>query len=355
MKINVLIPFIPVKPGGGLRVMFEYANHLVALGHDVTFYFPIKVSYIMQSGVKMALKYLYYKTTQPKVPEWFELDKKITIRYIYSINNNTIKDGDIVFSTWWVLMFDIKRLSSSKGTPFNLIQDIENWTGNEDAVLKSYTVAKSENVVIANYLYKYIKQVTGVYPHKVSFAIDHNKYYAKVNIAERNPLTICMLYSTEPRKGSIYGLEALRILKKANPELKAYLFSVSLRPESIDDWIEFYYNYSDIPEIYNQSAIFLGPSVQEGCALPPMEALYCGCAVVCTDIDGHKDYGIDRETVLMARPQSAEDLAEKVQYLIDDNLFRIDLATRANKFVNEYTWKRSTKELDEIFKLRVKK
>jgi glycosyltransferase involved in cell wall biosynthesis len=349
MKINILVPFVPNKPGGGLRVMFEYANRLAEFGHDIQIYFPVTSAFFDMSPMKKVIKYLYYKTIYGRVPKWFDLASEIKTQVIYDINERSIRDADVMFSTWWGLCYNIKGLSAAKGKHFNLIQDIENWDGFDEEVLRSYTVSKSENVVIAKYLYDYIGKVTSKFPHKVSFAIDKSKYRIQIPISDRDRYTICMLHSLEPRKGSIYGLEAVTILKKAYPQLKVSMFGVQARPVDLPQWIQYYENYTDIPGLYNASAIFIGPSNQEGCALPPMEAMYCGCAVVCTDIDGHKDYAVHLETAVLASPQNAEDIALKVQSLLADDLLRKRIAEAGNSFVNNFSWSRSTRELEEIF------
>lgn len=349
MKINILVPFVPNKPNGGLRVMFEYANHLAVLGHDVQCFFPIGTIFHKPPIFKRIIKFCYFSKFYGDIPRWFNFVQGVKTNVIYSINDKSIRDADIIFSTWWSLCYDVRGLSPEKGKHFNLVQDIENWLGHETEVLESYTIARSENVVIAKYLYEYLGKVTKKFPHKLSFAIDKSRYRIDIPIAERKLGTICMLYSLEPRKGTKYGIKALEILKINNPELEAVLFGVAARPTDLPDWINYYENYQNIPSLYNKASIFIGPSNQEGCALPPMEAMYSGCAVVCTAIDGHADYAFDNETALLACPQNPEDIALKVQYLLDDNLLRIKIAEQGNSFVNAFSWQRSTKELELIF------
>ena len=349
MKINILVPFIPAKPGGGLRVMFEFANQLAELGHDVLCYFPAASGINPGAPWKRLLKYVYYGKVYGPLPNWFTFHPALKTKIIPGVNNRTIRDADVICSTWWDLCYDIKELSPGKGKHFNLIQDIENWFGNDKEVLASYTVAKSENVVIAQYLYEYIGKVTGTFPHKVSFAIDHSRYKIVVPIAQRDPFSICMLYSLEPRKGTRYGIEALNLLKVKNPKLKVTLFGVASRPSDLPSWMDYFENYHDIPSLYNKASIFIGPSNQEGCALPPMEAMYSGCAVVCTAIDGHRDYAFDQDTVLLAQPQDGADIAAKVQLLLDDQTLRLKIAAQGNVYVNKFSWSRTGGELEQIF------
>lgn len=354
MKINVVFPFIPKKPGGGLRVLFEYANQMASFGHQVIIYYPGFVTDV-HTGNKLVLymKYLYRALFEKKIPDWFSLNKSISVKYVKAINNATINDGDIILSTWWALVFDLQKLKTSKGVRFNLVQDIETWAGNSLKVKESYTVADSKNVVIAKYLYKYLNEVTGIFPYKISLAIDKTKYKISIPIDSRNPLSICMMYSTEPRKGSDFGLKALQLVKKNIPEIVVNLFSIYDKPLNLPDWIIYHYKNSKLEDIYNSSAIFLGPSVQEGCALPPMEAMYCGCAVVCTNIDGHKDYAFDNETAVFAQSENAEDMALQIEGLVHDVQRRINIATQGNDFISTHTWENSSRELESAFNAEI--
>jgi glycosyltransferase involved in cell wall biosynthesis len=349
MKINILVPFLPFKPGGGLKVMFEYANHLTSLGHSVTLYYPIRVAFIKQHYIKALVKYLLYKKRAVAVLNWFPLNEKVRVKCVFTINNDSISDGDILFSTWWSLMFEVKKLSVSKGKVFNLIQDIEYWAGYEEEVKQSYSTANSTNLVIANHLYKHIHQQTAKIPLQIQIAVDDSIYRITNPIALRDQYTVCMMYSIEPRKGSKYGLEVLQKLKLKYPQLKAILFSVADAPANLPDWIDYYKGYPKLAELYNQASIFLSPSLQEGCALPPMEAMYSGCAVVCTAIDGHKEYAFDGKTVILAKLQDVDDITEKVVSLIEDNELRIKIATGGNEYIKKYTWSASTQKLEAFF------
>src|SRR3546814_13925355 len=52
-------------------------------------------------------------------------------------------------------------------------------------------------------------------------------------------------------------------------------------------------------DLYNQAAIFVSASHEEGWGLPPAEAAACGAALVVSSNGGHSDYLTDRETALM--------------------------------------------------------
>jgi glycosyltransferase involved in cell wall biosynthesis len=76
----------------------------------------------------------------------------------------------------------------------------------------------------------------------------------------------------------------------------------------------------------------------------------CGCAVVCTDIGGHRDYAIDGKTALLVRAKDSVDIKSKLITLIKDDNLRMQIAKDANIYLQEhFTWERSVSMLEEYF------
>jgi glycosyltransferase involved in cell wall biosynthesis len=157
-----------------------------------------------------------------------------------------------------------------------------------------------------------------------------------------------MLYSIQEIKGSKYGVEALRIVKRQFPDLKVKLFGVCPKPGNLPEWMSYQRNPDDLCGIYNDSAIFISNSLTEGFGLVSVEAMSCGCAVVCTDILGHKEYAIDGETALLAEPKNPQDMAEKIITLLENDAMRTDLALTGYKSVQKYSWDGAVKKMDTL-------
>ena len=54
-----------------------------------------------------------------------------------------------------------------------------------------------------------------------------------------------------------------------------------------------------VNELFCQATVFVQTSVHEGFALPPLEAMATGAAVVCTDAHGNRDFCVDGVNCLM--------------------------------------------------------
>lgn len=97
-------------------------------------------------------------------------------------------------------------------------------------------------------------------------------------------------------------------------------------------------NRKEVKNIFNQSKVFIMPSISEGLNLTPIEATLCGCpAVICDGAIG--ELFIDGETCFVANPDDNFDILNNSIELISNvdecrPLFRDNM----RKLINNYTW-----------------
>jgi glycosyltransferase involved in cell wall biosynthesis len=139
-------------------------------------------------------------------------------------------------------------------------------------------------------------------------------------------------------------------LKHRIPDLEVTLFSTFPRPESLASWISFHQKPQNLPALYNEASVFFSPSLGEGWALPPAEAMACGCAVVCTHIGGHADYAIDRKTALLVPPSNEKVMEERLFELLTNTELKNTLAKNGNEFIStHFNWDASVTQLEKLF------
>lgn len=350
LKISIVLPFPVTKPVGGAKIMYEYANRLCEKGHQVAIYHSIKRPF-KKSKTPVQIKQAIFFFRGVARPKWFQLHKNIISKIVPEISDKYLQNADIVFSTWWQMAYAINSLSASKGKKFNLIQDYENWGGHEAELTDSFKLPIN-HLVISRYLQKLVEEKSGKKPVHLPNAIDTEKFSGpqKSEAAGKDPLSIIMLYSEEPRKGTADGLDALKPVQQKYPELKAVLFGVYPAPADLPVWIKYYQKPADLNDLYSKSAIFLSPSLAEGWALPPAEAMACGCAVVCTDIGGHADYAVHGKTALLVQPENINDMAEKIIMLIDNPDLLHKIAAGGYKLItSNFSWNKSLEILENSF------
>jgi|LauGreSuBDMM15SN_2_FD.fasta_scaffold02813_4 glycosyltransferase involved in cell wall biosynthesis len=347
IKINFILPFFCIKPGGGTKIMFEYANRLAAQGYDVCVYHTNSLPYL-KSRFPVALKWIKNTILYPKAkPTWFDFHDEVKTKHIKIISDETIRDAEVTIGTWWSVAFEINKLNNFKGKKINLIQGYEVWIGHEDLVKKSYTL-DIIHIVIADYLEEIVFKESGVHLKKIYNAIDNNKFFINKKIQERNPFTVMMLYSEEEHKGTQFGLQALRKLKNKFPLLQVTLFGTYKKTANLESWISYYSNPNNLVELYNDNAIFLTVSLLEGWDLPACEAMFSGCALIATDIEGHASYAVKEKTALLIEPKNVPDTVDKITELLENQALRIQLATIGNEYVQKFKWENNIQELIKI-------
>jgi len=363
MKITFVLPGYPWKPVGGYRVVYEYANHLVARGHDVTVVHPRQLPNWNPSATPNTYFWLRRKAGQlrnfvfrPKVT-WQPINRRVRMLYVPDPTPRHIPDADAVFATWWATAELVMDYPSSKGKKFYLIQHYEIWGGPKERVDATWRMP-FKKVVIAKWLYEKGLEL-GVPEDEmihIPNGINHKIFRLEIPIEDRPPRVV-MMFSPAEWKGGRDGIEALELAKKEVPHLQAVLFGTSRRPNWLPSWIEYKRNpkmATLVSEIYNRSAIYLCPSWTEGWGLPSAEAMACGCAVVSTDTGGVRDYAVHEETALLSPPKDPGALARNLVRLLKDDDLRIQLARAGHEKIQEFTWERSTKLLEKFLLQHVK-
>jgi glycosyltransferase involved in cell wall biosynthesis len=345
MRFNFILPTRTKRPIGGFKIMYEYASRLAQRGHDVNILHRRK-RFQRYSPFMYVVARKLKEIENAFFPFWFKFPKSCKISYIRFINDHEIPDADATIYTWWELGFEVSKLSNAKGIKVNLIQGYETWKGNVEKLHQSYNLPGIQNIVIATYLKDIVAQHTSKPAFLLYNAIDTSVFKIKTGIENRNVATVCMLYHKEAIKGSIYGIEALKLVKKEIPDLKAILFGVYKKPDNLPEFVEYHRKPKYLCDLYNRSAIYFTNSLQEGWALPPAEAMACGCALICTNIGGHLDYA-NKNTAVLVEPENPEETANAIIDLIKHPGKRIRLAEEGNHAIQQFSWNRSIRLLEE--------
>lgn len=183
----------------------------------------------------------------------------------------------------------------------------------------------------------------------VPIGIDHERFRLLNGFGSRSG-KVAMLYSRLDYKASDSGLRALEMCKARYPGLEAILFGPRAGPRHIPSWITYRSNVSDetLVEIYNRCGIYLCSSLAEGFALPPAEAMACGCAVVSTDCGGIREYAEHEVTALLSAPGDVEALASDLARLLEHEDLRLRLAQTGHRRIQEFTWQKAVDQFEEI-------
>jgi glycosyltransferase involved in cell wall biosynthesis len=351
LRVTFLLPCSGHVPVGGVKVVYEYANHLVSRGYEVAvvhsaFRYPDE-SPAMK--FRHSAAYLYRRLTQRYRPTaWFPVNASVKLIWVPSLAERFVPDGDIVIATAWQSAEYCSYYPPSKGRKFYLIQHLEVWDGMGEKV---YATWKSplQKIVIARWLQE-IAHNLGQEATFIPNGLDSGVFSLERPPEDRDANAVAMLYHREAWKGSHDGIKALSMVRELVPNLRVTLFGVPPRPPHLPHWFEYRRCASQalLQQIYNDAAIFVAPSLTEGWGLPATEAMMCGAALAATDIGGHREFALHRETALLSSPGNIDQLTENILLLIREPAVRLRIAKNGHAFVQQFTWERSVNALEAL-------
>jgi glycosyltransferase involved in cell wall biosynthesis len=90
--------------------------------------------------------------------------------------------------------------------------------------------------------------------------------------------------------------------------------------------------------IYQKAAILVENSVKEGWGLIVMEANACGTPVVSSKVPGLVDSVLENQTGFFYEYGNIEELAQKIERLLDDAPLRNEMGKNGIEWANQLTW-----------------
>lgn len=325
--ISFVLPCLSRYPSGGFKVIYEYANAFAARGYNVNLLFDITRSLARFNFPKLIKNSGCYVLNKI-YPQWFHLNKNIVKMCIDGINEKSIPDGDIIVATAIQTAFPVSKLSNFKGKKIYFIQGFEAWGGcSEQEVYSSYQLGMV-NVVVSNFLKQRMIKNTGIIPEYIPNFVDMDVFNLDIMPKQRDPYTIAMLCAEGPSKGTKYGLEVLHRLKMIYPALSVNLFGTVKNFSGVESWMKYTFSATakELRYIYNNSSIYLYPSLLEGWGLTGMESMACGCAYVASDYGGVHEYAEQNKHVLLSAPKDVDGLLNHTITLIESSKKRCEMA-----------------------------
>lgn len=359
--------FPPFYPSGGDNVIFQLAKKLKNDNKTVLLLFlgdPYrKVSEF--TGLNLAdpndtgnvstrifLKlFRYLQRSKACIPIFALLRIISKIDYDYSflksidisiLNKRLIKKVQIEngIASWWGTSFALDKSQLKVSKKYYLIQNQEDdpsISGDNHLLAgRSYQLDIGK-IVVNHTLYNRFKSDE---PRIMKIGLDHNFFKIKKPINERHPLTILISLRTEKYKGAEVGIETLKLLYKKYPNVKFMAFG-NLNPKSVPAFVNYFFRPSNdfLRMLYNDSSIFIFPSIVEGMPIVPLEAMSCGCALVSTRNGGVEEY-MPHDFKFLTTVNDPQELFATVSKLIDDDTLRISVANTCVSIAEEYTYEK---------------
>ena len=161
---------------------------------------------------------------------------------------------------------------------------------------------------------------------------------------ERRPDMVLALGRSNPLKNLSLTIDAWRALPEPRPELCLFGIEPELACEEGMRYVESPTD-EEVNELFCQGTAFVQTSTHEGFALPPLEAMATGGAVVCTDAHGNRDFCVDGENCLMPEPDRDSVRVALARIFADPDL-RERLGRAGEQTAKDYAWERRIDALE---------
>ena len=317
--------------GGGHRDIFEHLNRLAARGHEVSLY------------------------TLGDPPRWFPLSVPVRSFADYDELSRSLAEVDAIkVATWWMTAVPVWRASIPRGIPVYFVQDIETsyYPDHESArhaVLDSYR-PEFRYMTISSWNRDRLREL-GLDAELIPPGIDLETFRERPDIERRDDMVLA-LGRSNPLKNLPLTLAAWRGLEgRPGIERRPELCLFGIEPElAVGEGMRYVESPEDeqVNELFCRATVFVQTSTHEGFALPPLEAMATGAAVVCTDAHGNRDFCLDGVNCLMPEPTPAAVTAALERLLADPEL-RAQLGRAGVETAKDYAWELRIDALEAFY------
>lgn len=321
--------------GGGHRDIFEHLNRLLERGHEVSLY------------------------TLGEPPDWFDLRAPVhSFEYYDELVDALAPLEAIKVATWWNTAAPVWQASVLHGIAAYFVQDIETSYYPDDertrhAVIDSYR-PEFRYMTISSWNRERLREL-GLDAELIPPGIDLENFRPLADVQRREDMVLA-IGRTNPLKNLPLTIDAWRALgdgvgEGAETQARPELCLFGIEPElATAPGMRHVQAPSDeqVNELFNEATVFIQTSTHEGFALPPLEAMAAGCAVVCTDAHGNRDFCVDGENCLMPEA-TIEHVSAALARLLADPQLRARLGSAGIETAKPYAWERRIDALEQFF------
>ena len=169
---------------------------------------------------------------------------------------------------------------------------------------------------------------------------------------------ILYLGTLQPRKNIPTLIEAVNKIDKKDIKLviaggKSHNFDPKIdeavKKYNLEDKIIFpgFIDEEDKAAVMKLATIFCFPSFYEGFGIPILEAMSVGTPMIVSDIAPHRE--IAQGAILYFDPDNSQELAEKINSVLNDDNLRQDLIQKGSEQVKKFSWKKTAEKILGIF------
>lgn len=331
-NLHIVYVMTHVSVCGGVKVIFEHANHLSRRGVRVTIlshfvkpeWFPIEADYV-------------------QVPFGVELAKGIPV-------------CDMIVATYWdhiqaCVETGIAPVVYFEQGDFHLF-DHKNMAPDVAKFVRKQFELPHRIITVSGKAAKLIKNLYGRDSDVFHNAIDTSIFRAEGDrYISSNPYVLMLGSDNTKFKGLDDILAAYRSLKESGLAVDLVWITPN-QPATVDPLIkEVFVNppQEKIAELYRGAAVYISGSYYESFSLPVLEAMACACPVVTTANEGVKEYAVHAENCLMTAPGTPVELSRHTRSILEDGSLRDKLVANGLKAAGRFEWNQIITKLVDFY------
>ena len=160
----------------------------------------------------------------------------------------------------------------------------------------------------------------------------------------------------EPRKNLGVLIKALARMKNKVPLIlagwqgwgdKQWLSEIRSLQLEQRIYIANYVDEETLASLYSGASAFVYPSVYEGFGLPVLEAMACGCPVICSRVASLPEVAGD--AALYFSPHDPDELAHRLDMVVEDSAVKNNLIERGVHRARQFSWQKTAAQTLSLF------
>jgi glycosyltransferase involved in cell wall biosynthesis len=316
MRITFVLPCLTV--GGGVRVVYEYANRLQKRGHEVAV-----------ASIDGDMK-----------QRWFPLNAPIISR---SQLVNGAREIDVLVATSWHTAPIVLSLPARPRVYFPQMFDTlfyRDYRSQFDAYA-TYQWPFDGFVTISRWLQRMLFEEFGQESTIIPNGVNLDMFYPDPRFPKKDRVRVLI-------EGSHAHYKGVKDAFAAVSGLPVEVWSLSQQgPLGQVDRSFTLPSQDTIRQIYSSCDILLKTSWYEGRPCPHVEAMACGCAVVSTYMYGVDDLA-DGENALIVPPRDVPAIRAALVRLIEDPDLRQSLVEKGFETAHSLDWEKSAERMGKF-------
>lgn len=320
-NIHVVYAMTHVSVCGGVKVIFEHANHLHRLGVRVTIvahypkpdWFPIEADYT-------------------QVPFGMELAKGIPL-------------CDVIVATYWDHIQACIETGIAPVVYFEQgdahLFDADAMPGERRQFVQTQLALPERLITVSARAARSLQNLYGRSASVFHNACDATLFRADGPVYEHGKPYLLMMGSEQTAfKGIGDIVQAYRRLLDMGHELDL-IWITPTAPKAVDPLVSAYFvspPQEQIAACYRGATLFVSGSHYESFSLPVLEAMACGCPVVTTSNEGVREYAEDETNVLMAAIANPADLAKQSDRVLNNETLRKRIVSGGLRTAARFRW-----------------